>query len=178
MMYSYIIFFFFEIDMKQIPEEIREYINYNPDTGVFTWRKDHSTRMKKGKIVGNVQWDGYYRVGFKGIPYYGHRVAWFLTYGVQPEHEIDHINGDRSDNRLDNLRAAKRKQNTYNTPVRKDSRTQVKGVHFRRDTGKYRAHCRVDGIVHWLGNFDKIEEAAEAVRKFREENHKEFHNHG
>ncbi len=164
--------------MKKIPEEIREYLAYNADTGVFVWDVHVGTRIKPGDVAGNVQADGYYRVGFKGKLYYGHRLAWFFVYGQEPTTELDHINGNRADNRISNLRLATRAENTHNTPVRTDSGTGVKGVHKRKGTNSFRAHCRVNGVTHWLGSFKTLEAAAEAVRTFRENEHKEFHNHG
>lgn len=164
--------------MKRIPKAIREFVDYDEDTGAFTWAKDIGTRFRAGGSAGCRQQDGYYRIGFNGGTYYAHRVAWFLAYGEEPDHEIDHVNGDRSDNRLVNLRAATRLENTRNTKVWRKSSTGVKGVHMRKDTGSFRAHCRVDGVVHWLGTFKTLEEAQAVVRAFREKNHREFHNHG
>lgn len=164
--------------MKLIPEDIKQFLSYDPETGVFTWAKNIGTRFRAGDIAGNTQHDGYYRIGFKGRLYYAHKVAWFLVYGFQPGKELDHINGNRSDNRIANLRLASRAENTRNVPVKKTSKTGVKGVHRRKESGTFRAHCQVNGITHWLGTFKTLEEAESVVRKFREENHKEFHNHG
>lgn len=103
--------------MKRIPESIRSYISYNPETGAFTWTKKPNRRIKVGEPAGK-EWDGgrrgkYIRIGFQGIKYYGHRVAWFLAHNEQAD-EIDHINNDSLDNRLCNLRNVDHRANMNN----------------------------------------------------------------
>lgn len=161
---------------RKIPDEIKEFISYNPETGVFMWVKKRGARGIPGNIIDNATSLGYRSVVFGRKHYFAHRVAWWFVYGVEPECEIDHINGDRTDNRISNLRLASREENTRNASVRKDSKTGVKGV--SPDGKSFKARCWADGVRHNLGNFRTIEAAAEAVCKFREENHKEFHNHG
>ncbi len=162
--------------MRKIPIELKEFIDYNPDTGVFVWIKKRGSRGIPGNIIDNPTSLGYRTIAFGRKLYSAHHVAWWFTYGTQAESEIDHINGDRSDNRISNLRLASREENTRNASVRKDSTTGVKGV--SPDGNSFKARCWADGVRHNLGNFRTIEAAADAVRKFREENHKEFHNHG
>lgn len=120
--------------------------------------------------------DGYLVVKFDGSQIRAHRLAWFLSHGDEPLLDIDHINGVRDDNRLCNLRLATQSQNGFNSRKIAKSKTGIKGVALHG--GGFRARCSVNGAQVHIGTFRTIEAAAEAVRKFREENHKEFHNHG
>lgn len=162
--------------MKKIPPELKEYVSYDASTGIFRWIKNRGTRGRIGNIIDNPTSLGYRSIVWNKEHYAAHRVAWWLHYGEEPALEIDHVNGDRTDNRIQNLRIATREQNTQNSSVRKDSSTGVKGV--SPDRNSFRARCWSNGVRHYLGNFPTIEAAAEAVRKFRENEHKEFHNHG
>ena len=146
--------------------ELLQLVMYEPHTGLFF-------RRKSGEQMG---WDsGYYlRAYVKGKKYYLHRLAWFYVTGEWPELEIDHINGDKFDNRFDNLRQATRSQNRYNTGVRKDSRTGVKGVEYIPRLNNYRAVICIEGVKRRLGHYDTAEEAGEVYREFAKHWQKEY----
>ncbi|WP_395444039.1 HNH endonuclease signature motif containing protein [Caulobacter sp. UC70_42] len=91
-----------------------------------------------------------------------HRLAWLLTHGEWPEHEIDHINGDRSDNRLVNLRPATRQQNMINRRMHKSNKLGVKGVTQVKD--RYRAQLWFNGEFVLNRTFATIEEASAAYQ--------------
>ena len=87
---------------KLIPDSLRDVLSYDPETGVFTWIANyHKSRI--GKPAGSIAPHGYITIRALGTVYYAHRLAWFFVHGEQP-HIIDHINHDRSDNRIANLR--------------------------------------------------------------------------
>lgn len=158
------------------PDEIKEYIGYDAATGKFFWLKRRGTRGVVGSEIKRKNPGGYAEIYFGRKSYLAHRVAWWLSYGFEPDGEVDHINGNRTDNRLVNLRLATREQNARNCKIKNTSSTGIKGV--SRDRKTFKASCYLNGVRNYLGNFKTPESAAEAVRKFREENHKEFHNHG
>lgn len=141
-------------------------IIYDPDTGYFYNRK---SGKRLGWFNGN-----YLRLYIGRTKYYLHRLAWFYVTGSWPADEIDHINGDKLDNRFANLREATRSQNRHNTPVRRDSRSGVKGAEFVKKLGKYRAVISIEGVKHRLGYFDTAEEAGQVYADMARHWQKEY----
>lgn len=95
-------------------EYLRERFDYNPETGIMTFKKDYR-RNKAGTQAGYLTDRGYLRVKLKGKHYRLHRIIWMWVHGTFPVNEIDHINRNRMDNRLSNLRDVTRKVNANNT---------------------------------------------------------------
>lgn len=152
----------------------KEYLDYNQETGVFTWIKRPSNRVKVGDVAGSYHAKGYLCISLKNQPVLCHRLAWAMTKGDWPADEIDHINGVRDDNRIVNLREANRCQNVHNTCRRLDNTSGVKGVSWYKQYGKWMARVTSNGKAVFLGYFDSIDEAEAAVRLAREKYHKEF----
>lgn len=150
-------------------------LDYESSTGNFIWKSDSRNNPRKGKVAGYKK-DGYVVIETNRKAIRAHRLAWYLEYGEVPD-EIDHINGIKSDNRISNLRKSNRNQNCYNRKARSDSGTGVKGVHFSKANGKFKADATVNKKRFHLGYFLTMEEAEKTVIKFREEHHKEFANH-
>ena len=120
---------------------------------------------------------GYMRTRIAGRLYYNHHLVWFWHHGTWPK-ALDHINGDRADNRLENLRLCNQTQNMQNAKTRASSRTGVKGVDWRPDKNKYRARIVVNGKSMNLGHFDNLQEAQFAVDNARALYHGEFSRNG
>lgn len=139
-------------------ERLRECLSYNPDTGVITWRVRTGGKRKPGQVAGTLLATGYVLLRIDGCSMLAHRVAWAMTHGIWPMHEIDHINRDRSDNRVANLREATRAQNSRNSPHRINNRLGVKGV--IRKHNRFLAQIYIDGRTRCIGRFDTIEEAS------------------
>jgi HNH endonuclease len=139
------------------------------------WAHRRFEQKHAGKPVGTWTTNGYLYVGYRGSKLRAHRVVWALAHGRWPVEDIDHINGDRSDNRLENLREVTRQQNLQNTARRKDNTTGITGV--RRMRGRWQARIFLDGQYTCLGTFDDLSEAA-AVRKAAEMSHGYHPNHG
>ena len=139
-------------------DDLIKKINYEPTTGFFAWFK--ATRGRKSAIgVGSVDTGGYLRISVNGKRYLAHRLAWFYTHGVWPDQEIDHINRDRLDNRLCNLREATVSQNRQNRPKMSRNTSGIKGVKYIAVTGKWVANIDCNGKKQWLGTYSTAEAA-------------------
>lgn len=157
-------------------------LDYNPETGEFTWKpKVGGPRINgrfngrmAGRVAGHSHSSGYIELALDGVKYYAHRLAWFYTHGEWPPEDIDHIDRDRGNNRVSNLRLATRSQNLRNTVVRPYSKTGVKGVKFCKKIGKYVATITLLGQAKYLGLFDDKESAGAAYREAAAILHGEF----
>ena len=151
-------------NMKQISfDEAAALFVYDPETGVVSWKNDAGRwgRLKAGTRAGWVEKRGYLVVEIGRDKVFAHRIAWLLHYGTNPSADIDHINGDKGDNRICNLRDVSRtvnKQNQYR--AHKNSTTGVLGVSPYR--GKYRARIVVNGRERQIGVYESVDAAQTA----------------
>lgn len=136
---------------------LRDALDYDPQTGVFTWKFRASKRIHVGDTAGYDGRSGYRRIRFDGVDYEAHRLAWLHVHGEWPAQFIDHINGVRSDNRIANLRAASPSVNAQNQRrARSDNTSGALGVQ-KTTGGAYRAHIGVRGKQVHLGTFPSRE---------------------
>ncbi|EIH4118685.1 HNH endonuclease [Escherichia coli] len=147
-------------------DTVLQLIHYNTDTGEF--------RRKNGNACGTKTSSGYIHIRLLGKKRLAHRLAWFYVYGEWPEHEIDHINGVKDDNRICNLRKATRSQNEWNKPQPSSNKSGAKGVRFVQKRMKWRADC----MRKTLGYFKTKEQAINALIEYRNKIQGEFQNHG
>jgi hypothetical protein len=148
-------------------------LHYDPETGVFTWKERISIRIMVGWRAGMVNTIGYRVTQISGEMFLMHRLAWFYVHGRWPVADIDHINGDRDDNRLCNLREATRQQNIQNSKRRRDNRTGIKGVSWVESRGHWLASVKCPDGSHIKKTFDCKHKAAAfyreaATREFQE----------
>lgn len=125
--------------------------------------------MKAGQVAGCLRPDGYVFTQIDKRRYMNHRLAWLYVNGAFPANEIDHINGDRSDNRFVNLRLATSKQNKENTPMRVNNTSGYKGVHWDKSRNKWMAFVVHNRKFHNLGRFDDVNQAALVAKQARDE---------
>lgn len=151
-------------------ERLKSLLTYDADTGEFRWRVNRTGGAKAGCRAGSFDTERYLVMRVDGRYYRGHRLIWLYVHGQWPTHHIDHINGDPSDNRLSNLRAATPAQNNMNR--RKDCRNSSgkTGVTWCANSKKWRADIGQDGRILRLGRFDTLK-AAIAARDEAERNH-------
>lgn len=156
-------------------QRLQELLSYNPDTGLFLRIKCTSNNQKLHEWVGYIHdTSGYMYAMIDYKTYSIHHLAWLYCYGIFPQNELDHINGNKHDNRICNLRNADRYINMQNeVRPRKNSKSGILGVTFRSDRNKWIASIHINGRsgkrLH-LGQFDTAEEAQnvylEAKRKY------------
>lgn len=159
------------------PQRIKELLHYGPETGIFTWKVATSRRIRIGDVAGSITSAGYRVIWVTGTKYRAHRLAWLYVYGEFPHDEIDHINGDKLDNRIINLRDVTRAENSRNSRVRKDNTSGVMGVSWSKDRKKWLVLITVDGKQKNLGLYEDIELAA-LVRCEAEVRYGYHKNHG
>lgn len=159
-------------DRKTTLERVRERLSYDPATGELRWRTSH----RAGRLAGHTGVDGYVRVRFDYRNHYAHRLIWLLHYGKSPDHgmEIDHINGDRLDNRIANLRLASFTQNHWNSRARRDNTSGYKGTWLHKASGLWVARIKKNKKIHHLGYFKTPEEAHDAYKMAATRLHGEF----
>lgn len=145
-------------------DKLTEYLRYDKDAGVVLWIKDKG-QAKAGSQFGCLAQDGYRKGIFCRKALKHSRVAWALHYAEQPPEFIDHINGDKADDRIVNLRAVTKQQNNRNVVARKRSTTGVCGVSFHTRIRKYQVAIKNEaGRQIHLGYYDDLE-LASLVRK-------------
>ena len=142
------------------------------------WRiKSTSNKAKVGQRFGSYASEGYILGGLRGKYYYEHRLIWLYHYGKWPKECIDHINGIKDDNRIENLREATKQQNSFNRKSDRGSTSQFKGVSWHKQRKKWRADYTHKGKIYYLGLYETEEAAAKAYRKFTEHLHKDYANY-
>ena len=146
-----------------------ENLRYDPAAGHFVWTEKRGPRAA-GSIAGGVSGNGYWQVRIGGRLYYAHRLAWLAVHGEFPNGELDHINGDPLDNRIENLRVATRAQNQRNTRGHIDSASRLKGAYYDKRKRRWYSCLRVDGRNRFLGYHQSPSEAhaAHAAASLRE----------
>lgn len=140
-------------------------LQYDPITGQFTW--SNGDKLKTSTCL------GYLRINLGNEMCYLHRLA-YLFMAKTPPNIIDHVNGDRSDNRWCNLREATRSQNMCNAKVSAKSKSGVKGITWCQRQGYWKTGLTLDGKYHHLGSFVNLEEAKTIMFEARKKLHKEF----
>lgn len=143
-------------------DKLCEVLEYDPNTGEFTWAKRLSNRAIVGKRAGwrNPAKDSYIRISIEGRTYLAHRLAWMYCYGSLPEKYLDHIDGNPENNRIDNLRECNQSENNQNARRRVDNTSGHVGVVAFR--GKWKAEICLNREVSGLGVFDTKAEAIAA----------------
>ncbi len=164
-------------------EYLKELLHYNQKTGRFTWAKDR-TGVSKGAIAGSFNHYGYRQIVIYGTNYLAHRLAWLYENGEWPSDQIDHINEDKADNKITNLRIANNSQNNRNRGPNKTNKSGYKGVSWSKWHNKWRARINIDekdykdlGLktpYKSLGFFKSKEDAIEVYKQAAKKYHGEF----
>ena len=147
--------------------DLVDFFDYNWATGDLTWKKCNVPELV-GLVAGTKQPDGYIGITFNGVKYKAHRLIFMLEMGYEP-FMVDHINGNRSDNRLLNLRAVDSSENAKNCSMSVRNKSGVTGVFYHKGQDKYHSSIRVERKSYHIGSYPTLEEAKaarKAVEKF------------
>lgn len=153
-------------------ERLKQVLHYDPRTGVFTRIARLGSRGVVGTTAGSVDKYGYWKTMIDGKHHKLHRLAFLYMTGNWPEHEVDHIDTDKSNNSWKNLRDSTHRQNMANRGITSSNTSGFKGV--RPERGRFRANIRVNGTIKFLGYFDTPEEASAAYVSAANDLHGEF----
>ena len=145
-----------------IKEECFRKLDFNQETGVFTWKNDGTRGVKAGDIAGSKMKSGYVMLSVKGKKLLAHRIAWLFVHGEFPEGNIDHINRNKSDNRIANLRPATYEQNAQNRLKNIKNTSGYKGVTWHKRDERWQAAITVKGKVLHLGYYKVLDDASKA----------------
>jgi hypothetical protein len=147
---------------KELLHQLFEYRD-----GELYWKK------RNQKIAGCVNGDNYRHIVVKKKLYKAHRLIFMMHYGYMPEF-IDHIDNNRLNNKIENLREATRQQNSWNRKINANNKSGIKGVSWCKLTKKWKVQGRIDKKVTYLGVYETLEEAANVISNFRFLNHGSF----
>lgn len=155
-----------------VATRLRQLLDYDPATGEFRWRQDRP-RCREGQIAGHAHCQGYRGIRVDGRAYLAHRLAWLYVHGAWPKDQIDHINGNRADNRIANLRECTNALNCQNVRAHRDSTSKYPGVSLADHArGKpWLATICVAGKKKYLGHHETEELAFSAYRLAKRELH-------
>lgn len=157
--------------------DLKEILGYDPETGIFIWKKQLAPRGKVGSVAGcpdkNGRCAGRVSIRIHGKLYLAHRLAWFYVYGEWPK-LIDHIDGNPSNNRISNLRLATNAQNGWNSGPRSHNTSGFKGVRYDATRKKWSARLCVNGEFVLTKRFSRKQDAIDAVKRAIEQYHGEF----
>ena len=156
-------------------EKVNSLLEYLPN-GELKRKITTSPKAKKGEVVGNGDLRRYKYFSIDGVKYYNHRIVWFIHHGYMPT-QIDHINGNPLDNRIENLRECNQSQNNWNQRLKTTNKSGYKGVSWYSREKRWVAKLNIYGKPKVVGYFRNVEDAANAIKKFRQECHKEFARH-
>ena len=157
---------------RELLERALELFEYDPTSHTgLRYKKDHYPRHKGSTAGGKASRGKYYEVVVSGrTRVKAHRIVWALHHGELPKKQIDHINGNGLDNRIENLRQVDASQNNWNRSIKTASKTGVKNIHKLRN-GKFRVNIWKDYKSNHFGVFNTLEEAVLAANKARQELH-------
>ena len=165
--------------MTELNQElVKDLFDYDSSTGIFYHAKNKG-KAKKGEVAG-----GYHKhtkaiyLRINGKKELAHRIAWLYEYGLLPQNQLDHINHDRSDNRITNLREVTHSENMKNKSKYKNNQYGVTGISKDKRCGKFRAYININGKPKGVGYYDEFNDAVVARNQALKQVGEYHDNHG
>lgn len=153
---------------------LKDILSYDPETGVFTWIVSPTNSIQVNSQAGTLHDSGYIKISIGNKCYRAHRLAWLYVHGEWPAKFIDHINGNRSDNRLCNLRQATPGENKHNQTAPINNTSGFKGVTWHKQQKKWNVKMKINKKRINIGSFDDLEFAGLVASEARSKLHGEF----
>lgn len=148
-------------------KELKELLHYDENTGIFTWLVSKAKSIKIGDIAGKLQHTGYISIKINKKEYLAHRLVWLYIKGEWPKNQIDHINGIRDDNRIENLRNVTHRENHQNRIKHRDG--HLVGTTYDKQRQKWKSQIQINGRQKSLGHYNTQQDAHEAyLNKLKE----------
>lgn len=165
--------------MTAYDELLHEYLRYDSESGFFYWRKTILMKSKvplvnAGDIAGTKDQNGYIRIALKGKRHLAHRLAWFMHFGKWPNKQIDHVDRDKQNNSIANLRLATALENQRNRGFTRSNTSGFIGVSFHKRHGTWMARIKIKRQLIHLGCFKTAEEGGQAYLAARAQHFGEF----
>jgi hypothetical protein len=154
-------------------ERLRELIDYDPATGLFRWRV-RRVGVRFDKSPGRSAENGYTQITVAGETHLAHRLAWLYMTGKWPKEQVDHIDGNRANNAIANLRECSARQNHWNKRTLSNNKSGLKGAWYNKHDKCWQSAIVVDGVWKRIGRFRTAEEAHAAYCKAAAESFGEF----
>ena len=151
-------------EVAQTLSTINEYLEYHPESGVFTWKKRSSARCRLGEEAGFVR-KGYRCLSLLGVTYSVHRLVWLVEKGYWPIGIIDHRDQNKLNNKIDNLRDTNKSGNAFNKGLKSDNTSGHAGICWHKAASKW--HVRISN--KHIGLYESLDQAIEAREKALEQ---------
>lgn len=161
-------------DFTFTQQELQNDFDYKD--GHLFWKKRVAKCVHIGDKAGCLKPKGYISIRYKNQYYQAHRLIYMWHFGDFKE-DIDHFDGNKANNRIENLRKATDTQNQYNKKIGRNNISGIKGVFWAKDYQKWEARIKVNKKPIYVGRYNSLEEAKIAIEKFRQEHHGEFARH-
>jgi hypothetical protein len=155
-------------------DELKSKLDYDPNTGIFTWKIKTIGSRGIGNIAGHKHKLKYIHIKICKKSYMAHRLAWLYMYGEFPTEYIDHIDCDKSNNKIENLRLSSNQQNQFNRGIPKNNTSGVKGVSWFKRDKKWQVTIYVDKKAKSFGRYINFDEAVSVAVEARKKHHGDF----
>ena len=162
------------IDTSIAQQKLHELFEYRD--GKLFWKIRKAACVYIGNEAGSIDKKGYRRVMINNKSYKTHRLVFMMHYGYLPK-QVDHIDGNKLNNNIENLRQATHGQNRQNSKIQKNNTSGVKGINWQKRDNKWQARVMLNKKSHQIGYFETLEEAKKAIEKARQQLHGEFARH-